>query len=654
MTKVNASNAMLQVLKDWGVDTIYGLPGGSFDSTMNAIHDFRDDIRYIGVRHEEVGALAAVAEAKLTGKIAVTFGSAGPGAAHLLNGLYDAKTDNIPVLALIGQVPTAMMNTDFFQELNENPMFADVSVYARTVTTAEQLPQVVDTAIRTAYSKRGVAVVIIPKDLGWAPIEDNYVSSANAFTPADWNLAARDADVARALDLINEAQRPILYYGQGAKGAGDEIRALSELLGLPMVSTYLGKGIVADDDPGYMLPTGRVAGKPGVDVGKTADLVLFAGSNYEFGGHMFSPTATFIDVNLETSVIGARHAAALGVRADAPTFLRQLLELARQQGDARNDHADWLAAAKQDKAEWTTWVDAKAADDREPIRIEPIYAEINKHAKPDAIFGIDVGNVNISSGRFLKLGGDKRMVTSPLYATMGFGLPAGIAAALKYQGRQIWTLSGDGGFAMVVQDLATQAAHNLPVINIVFTNKSLGYIEAEQDDTRQPHSGVALTDVDFAKVAEAFGVKGYTVRTLAELRRVLDEVSDTKVPVVIDIKVTNDRMLPVEAYPVNRADRPDFDDFAAHYEATPLRPFVRSSPGTGFTWADLPRRSHQRGDGRRRVMAREQGPRFSHGEGNRGPSLYVCDERWPVGCGYDDGSESSSARIAAASWSLTG
>ncbi|MFK5164433.1 thiamine pyrophosphate-binding protein [Propionibacterium freudenreichii] len=264
MTKVNASNAMLQVLKDWGVDTIYGLPGGSFDSTMNAIHDFRDDIRYIGVRHEEVGALAAVAEAKLTGKIAVTFGSAGPGAAHLLNGLYDAKTDNIPVLALIGQVPTAMMNTDFFQELNENPMFADVSVYARTVTTAEQLPQVVDTAIRTAYSKRGVAVVIIPKDLGWAPIEDNYVSSANAFTPADWNLAARDADVARALDLINEAQRPILYYGQGAKGAGDEIRALSELLGLPMVSTYLGKGIVADDDPGYMLADrtrGRQAGR---------------------------------------------------------------------------------------------------------------------------------------------------------------------------------------------------------------------------------------------------------------------------------------------------------------------------------------------------------------------------------------------------------
>lgn len=573
MTKVNASNAMLQVLKDWGVDTIYGLPGGSFDSTMNAIHDFRDDIRYIGVRHEEVGALAAVAEAKLTGKIAVTFGSAGPGAAHLLNGLYDAKTDNIPVLALIGQVPTSMMNTDFFQELNENPMFADVSVYARTVTTAEQLPQVVDTAIRTAYSKRGVAVVIIPKDLGWTPIDDNYASSANAFTPADWNLAARDADVARALDLINEAQRPILYYGQGAKGAGDEIRELSELLGLPMVSTYLGKGIVADDDPGYMLPTGRVAGKPGVDVGKTADLVLFAGSNYEFGGHMFSPTAKFIDVNLETSVIGARHAVALGVRADAPTFLRQLLDLAKAQGDARNDHADWLAAAKQDKAEWTTWVDAKAADDREPIRIEPIYAEINKHAKPDAIFGIDVGNVNISSGRFLKLGGDKRMVTSPLYATMGFGLPAGIAAALKYQGRQIWTLSGDGGFAMVVQDLATQAAHKLPVINIVFTNKSLGYIEAEQDDTRQPHSGVALTDVDFAKVAEAFGVKGYTVRTLADLRRALDEVSDTKEPVVIDVKVTNDRMLPVEAYPVNRADRGDFDDFAAHYEATELRPF---------------------------------------------------------------------------------
>lgn len=210
MTKANASNVMMRVLQDWGVHTVYGLPGGSFDSTMNALHDFSDRIRYVGVRHEEIGALAAVAEAKLTGHIGVVFGSAGPGAVHLLNGLYDARTDHVPVLALIGQVPTSAMNTDFFQELDENPIFSDVAVYDRTVMTAEQLPQVVDTAIRTAYAKRGVAVVVIPKDLGWTPIEDDYVSSAAAYVQPEWDLSARDEDVRRALDLLLEAQRPII------------------------------------------------------------------------------------------------------------------------------------------------------------------------------------------------------------------------------------------------------------------------------------------------------------------------------------------------------------------------------------------------------------------------------------------------------------
>ena len=179
--KINAADAMIKVLEDWGIHNIYGLPGGSFDSTMNALYNRRHTINYVQVRHEEVGALAAAGEAKVTGRIGATFGSAGPGAVHLLNGLYDAQYDNVPVLALVGQVPTAAMNTNYFQEMNENPMFADVSVYNRTAMTAEQLPHVVDEAIRQAYKHNGVAVVTIPKDLGWTQIDDNYVSSANLY-----------------------------------------------------------------------------------------------------------------------------------------------------------------------------------------------------------------------------------------------------------------------------------------------------------------------------------------------------------------------------------------------------------------------------------------------------------------------------------------
>ncbi|OFE18063.1 pyruvate oxidase [Humibacillus sp. DSM 29435] len=576
MTLVNASNAMMKVLQDWGVKNVYGLPGGSFDSTMNALHDFRETIRYIGVRHEEVGALAAAAEAKLTGKIGVTFGSAGPGAVHLLNGLYDARHDHAPVLALIGQVATPLMNMDYFQELPENPIFADVAVYNRTVTTAEQLPDVIDTAIRHAYERRGVAVVVIPRDLGWTKITDGYISSANSYAQPEWTLGARIADVEKTLDLISAAARPIIYFGRGADGAAAELRELSELMQLPLMSTYLAKGILPDDYPGYMISTGRVSTKPGTDVGKSADLILFIGTNYEFGTAMFDPEASFIDVNLDATAIGARHATVLGIRADGPEFLRQLLAAARARECARENHAGWYLSALEDKRDWDSWIAAQSVDTRVPVRIPPVFAEINRIAAVDAVFGVDVGNINIETARFLHMTEQRTMTTSALYATMGYGLPASIAAALVYPERQVWSLSGDGGFAMVAQDLATQALYHLRIINIVLTNRSLGFIEGEQDDQGQPHSGVELMDIDFARVAEGFGVRGITARTIPELRSALAEALDATEPILIDVKVTDDRLLPTEIYPLRRGDRPDFDEFVARYEASALRPFAET------------------------------------------------------------------------------
>ncbi|XCB29887.1 thiamine pyrophosphate-binding protein [Arcanobacterium hippocoleae] len=244
MVKINAADAMMKVLEAYGVERIYGLPGGSLDSTMNSIFNFRNRIHYVGVRHEEAGALAAAAEAKLTGKIGVTLGSAGPGAVHLLNGLYDAKTDNVPVLAIIGQVPTSNMNKDFFQEMPENPIFADVAVYNRTVMTAQQLPMVIDKAISKAYEMGGVSVVVIPKDLGWEEIEDTYIPSAGVFAKPEWERKARIEDVRKAADLLISAKRPLIYFGQGAQGAADELRELSDLLRVPLASTYLAKPIL--------------------------------------------------------------------------------------------------------------------------------------------------------------------------------------------------------------------------------------------------------------------------------------------------------------------------------------------------------------------------------------------------------------------------
>ena len=573
MAQIAASDAMMKVLVDWGVKNIYGLPGGSFDSTMNAIYNFRDQIKYIGVRHEEVGALAAVAEGKLTGKIGVTFGSAGPGAAHLLNGLYDAKTDRIPTLALVAQVPSSVINTDMFQEIDEKPMFDDVAVYNRVVMTAEQLPFVVDAAIRAAYENQGVAVVIIPKDFGWAKIEDDYQSSANSYVHPEWDKPARDEDITKALDLIAGAERPIFYVGRGAAGVSDELVELAHTLKMPIVSSYLSKGNINEFEEAYMLSTGRVSSKPGVDAARAADLVVYLGTNYEFPS--FDPNATFIDVNLRPSVIGARHDLSLGILADAKSVVRQLLEQAKNRNDALSDRrVGWWDAALENRKQWRDWLASRENDESTPIRFEPIYAELNKVADPDAIFGVDVGNVNIAVARYLNLYGGRRQVTSPLYATMGFGLPAGIAAKLAYPEREVWTLSGDGGMAMVVPDIITMKRYNLPVINVVFTNSSLGYIEAEQDDTHQPHSGVDLSPVDFAKVAEGFGVKGYTVHSPEEWRQVLAEVKGTQEPVLIDVKITNDRQLPVEAFPHNASDRDDFDEFRKEYGAEALEAFA--------------------------------------------------------------------------------
>ncbi|WP_461224502.1 pyruvate oxidase [Lacticaseibacillus suihuaensis] len=540
MGQLNAADAMLKVIESWGVRNIYGLPGGSFDSTMNALHNRQGTIRYIQVRHEESGALAAVGEAKVTGQIGVCFGSAGPGAVHLLNGLYDAQADRVPILALVGQVPTATMNTNYFQEMNENPMFADVAVYNRTVMTAAQLPGVVDEAIRRAYAQRGVAVITLPKDLGWQPIEDDYVSSAPLHRPP-LLPQPEAAQVAAAWALLAAAKRPLLYIGQGTRGAGAEVLALAALLQAPILSSALAKGVVADDEPAYMGSAGRVASKPGVEVARAADTVLMLGTDMPFQAHFIRPDATYIQVDTYATKFGRRHQVDLALLADAKAVMQALLSIGRQL-----PATPWYRAALAAKQNWREWIQGFENAAATPLRVEPLFKAINDYATADAIFQVDVGNVTINGMRYLRLNPKQRFTTSGWYATMGYALPAAIGASAHYPKRQVWSISGDGGYAMVMQDLLTQVKYRMPIINVILTNESLGFIEAEQDDTRQPHSGVDLIDADYGTAATALGATGFEVRTLADLQAVFAALPTTTGPVVIDVKISNLRPLPVE------------------------------------------------------------------------------------------------------------
>ncbi|WP_225047636.1 pyruvate oxidase [Lacticaseibacillus kribbianus] len=569
MTKINASDAALKVIESWGVKNIYGLPGGSFDSTMNALHNRKDTINYIQVRHEEVGALAAVGEAKITGKIGVTFGSAGPGAVHLLNGLYDAQYDHVPLLALVGQVPTATMNTSYFQEMNENPMFADVSVYNRTVMTAAQLPGVVDEAIRQAYAKRGVAVITIPKDLGWEPIEDDYVSTASLYQKP--LLPTPDpAQVAEAWDILASAKHPLLYIGTGARGARAEILALSKLLHAPIMSSALGKGIVPDSDPAYMGSAGRVASKPGVEVAQGADAVLMLGTDMPFQAYFIAPDAKYIQVDIDGTKFGRRHHVDLAMLADAKQVMQALLSVGHQLPET-----GWYRAALRNKQNWADWIASKETDPTTPLRVEPVFKAINDAATADAIFQVDVGNVTINGMRFLRIDDQQRFTTSGWYATMGYALPAAIGAQAEFPKRQVWSISGDGGYAMVMQDILTQVKYRMPIINVILTNESLGFIEAEQDDTKQPHSGVDLIDADYGTAAQALGATGFEVHNLDELHAAFSGAAEATGPVVIDVKISDLRPLPVEQLVLD----PEVQDpeavraFVAKYAAEDLIPF---------------------------------------------------------------------------------
>ncbi|WP_440914231.1 pyruvate oxidase [Enterococcus innesii] len=565
MTKINAGTAMIKVFEAWGIDHIYGIPGGSFNSTMDALYHERQSVKYVQVRHEEAGALAAAADAKLTGKVGAVFGSAGPGATHLINGLYDAQMDNVPVVALLGQVASSSMNYNDFQEMNENPMFADVSIYNRTVMSPESLPHVVDEAIKAAYKFKGVAVVTIPVDYGFAEIDEQEIATAKNHKTGV--LKPDEDDLRAALPYFEQAKKPVLYIGQGLFGHFDAIDAFSKHFSMPIAASVLAKGIVPDLYENFLGFAGRVATKPANEALAEADLIVFVGSDFPFGRRFFNPDANFVQVDIDASKFGRRHQTDVSVLGDGATALRKWTEMAAPRpADA------WIKANQENARNWHAWRHSFDHDSQEPLRPEPVYREINRIAAPDALFVTDVGNVTIHSIRHLEMTGEQRFTTSGWFATMGNGVPGGIAAQLSYPDRQVFTFSGDGGFAMQMQDIITQVKYNLPIINVVFSNDSFGFIEAEQEDTEQTKFGVQLAGADFGKVGEALGAKGFTVTKEEELASVFTQAKESHGPVVIDVKIANERPLPVEELKLDpkRFSAEEIAAFKAKYQVHDL------------------------------------------------------------------------------------
>jgi len=573
--KIDGWVAGLKVMEDWGVKSVYGLPAGSLNSLMDAFEKEKDNIDFIQVRHEETGALAAAMQAKFSGEIGVCLGSAGPGATHLYNGLYDAKMDHVPVLAILGQRTLKESNLDAFQEMNQNPFFGDVSVYNRRVAYAEQLPKLIDEGIRTAIARKGVAVVEVPVDFGWAELDENsWYSSARDHRefPA---MGVNEADIAAAVEVLQNAKRPILYAGKGTRGHSEDVIALSRKIKAPVAVT----GINFDDyDYEFDALLGsahRVGWKPANEAFEEADVVLFAGSNFPFAEvtGKFEHVEKFIQIDIDQQKMGKRHFADVAILGDAATAIRAITEKI----DEKKDNG-WYQANIDNVANWKSYLQKLEAKTTGPLQLFQVYNAINQVADEDAIFSIDVGNTTQTSIRHLHMNPKQMWRTSEVFATMGNGVPGALAAKRAYPDRQVWDLAGDGGFTMTMQDIITAVKYNLASIHVVFTNQRFVFIRDEQEDTNDNFYGVDIANIDFAKIAEAQGAVGYTVTEIDQLADVFAKAQkDEKAGrvVVIDAKITEERPLPVEALKIDPklVSQEEVDTFKKRYEAEELKPF---------------------------------------------------------------------------------
>ena len=588
--KITAGLAALKVMEGWGVPTVYGVPSGTLSGFMNAMGDPENNVKWLQVKHEEVGAMAAVMQWKFSGKLGVTVGSGGPGATHLINGLYDAAMDNVPVLAILGSKPVRELNMDSFQELNQNPMYESIAVYNRRVTTAEQLPHLVDDAIRTAIAKRGVAVLEVPADFGFAELDADSIYSTPLYSSGlkfkNYKSAPVDEkDIDEAVELLNQAKRPVIYAGVGTMGHGPAVQELARKIKAPVITT--GKNFETFDWDFEALTgsTFRVGWKPANESVLEADTVLFVGTNFPFSEveGTFRNVEKFIQIDNNPAMLGKRHETDVAILGDAGEAIDAILSKV-----SSVEESAWWTANIKNVQNWRDYMNKLEQKSEGDLQAYQVYNAINKYAAEDAIFSTDVGNVTQMSIRHLHMTPKNMWRTSPLFATMGIGLPGGIGAKNVYPDRQVWNLMGDGAFSMTYPDVVTNVRYDMPVINVVFTNTEYGFIKNKYEDTNEYNFGVDFTDVDYAKIGEAQGAVGLTVSRIEDIDSVMKkavEYYNQGRVVVVDAKITKDRPIPVETLKLdtNLYSEDVVKSYKEKYEAEDLVPFREFLEAEGLT-----------------------------------------------------------------------
>lgn len=525
------ADQMVDTLKTVGVQRIYGIVGDSLNGFTDSIRR-KGGIDWLHVRHEEVAAFAAAGEAHATGELAVCAGSCGPGNLHLINGLFDAHRSRVPVLAIAAHIPSAEIGSGYFQETHPEELFRECSSYCELVSSPTQMPRAIEMAIRRAVAERCVSVLVIPGDVALKEIAAPATSTALSLKPAKPIIVPPDEALDRLAEMLNGSQRVTLLCGGGVEGAHEEVVALAAALKAPIVHALRGKEHIEWDNPYDVGMTGLIGFSSGYYAMGACDALLMLGTDFPYR-QFYPKDARVAQIDIRAESLGRRTSVEQGMLGDVKHTLKALLPRIAAKQDDRH-----LKASVDHYTEARAALD-KLAEGRPGGRLHPqhVVRVISEQASEDAAFTADVGLPTVWSARYLGMNGKRRLIGSFWHGSMANAMPQAIGIQAAYPGRQVISLSGDGGFTMLMGDLLSLKQLGLPVKVVVFNNGSLGFIELEQKSSGFVDFGTGFDNPNFAALAEAVGIKGIRIEDPADLESKVAEALAHDGPVVIDAVV---------------------------------------------------------------------------------------------------------------------
>jgi pyruvate dehydrogenase (quinone)/pyruvate oxidase len=531
-----AADILIETIIDWGVEIVFGLPGDGINGIIEALRVRQDRIRFVQVRHEEAAAFMACGYAKWTGRLGCCLATSGPGGIHLLNGLYDAKLDGAPVLAITGLQFHDLLHTHTQQDVELDKLFMDVAVYNSRIMGAAHVANVTELACRTALARRGVAHITMPVDLQSLPASRDPRSPRNVPGHVS-DACARGArepdavDLQLAADLLSSGKRVVIMAGRGAIGSADLLEQTADRLGAVIVKPLLGKMAVPDDSPYTTGSVGLLGTRPSQDALENCDTLLIVGSSFPYIEFYPKPgQARAVQIDVDPTRIGLRYPVEIGLVGDSGVALERLLSLLR-----RNQDRSFLKRAQEGMRAWSELMTERGTRQDVPMKPQVVAHELGKRLAEDALFCADSGTIATWYARHVPVRRKQACTLSGNLATMANGFPYAIAAQVAFPKRQVVALVGDGGFTMLMGEFATCVKYGLPVKVVIFKNNSLGQIKWEQIVfLGNPEYGCELQPIDFAAFARACGGAGYTITEPASCGEILDRALAEPGPTIIE------------------------------------------------------------------------------------------------------------------------